>query len=87
MAVSSDRLCGSLCSIMVDRIDSNKDGFVSEEELKLWIENVQNRHMFENVEHQWNEFDLNKDGLISWTEYRNVTYGSYLGEEPHSPCH
>ncbi|MEQ2210324.1 hypothetical protein XENOCAPTIV_011837, partial [Xenoophorus captivus] len=59
--------------IIVDKIDSNKDDFVSEEELKLWIKNVQNRHMFENVEHQWNEFDLNKDGLISWEEYRNVT--------------
>ncbi|MEQ2173020.1 hypothetical protein GOODEAATRI_027433, partial [Goodea atripinnis] len=72
-------------SIIVDKIDSNKDDFVSEEELKLWIKNVQNRHMFENVEHQWNEFDLNKDGLISWEEYRNVTYGSYLdngAEEP-----
>ncbi|MED6287568.1 hypothetical protein CHARACLAT_017710 [Characodon lateralis] len=65
-------------SIIVDKIDSNKDDSVSEEELKLWIKNVQNRHMFENVEHQWNEFDLNKDGLISWEEYRNVTYGSYL---------
>ncbi|XP_015243229.1 PREDICTED: calumenin isoform X2 [Cyprinodon variegatus] len=64
--------------IIVDRIDDNKDGFVSEEELELWIRNVQNRHMYENVEHQWHEFDLNNDGLISWEEYRNVTYGSYL---------
>uniref|UniRef100_A0A146VID8 Calumenin n=1 Tax=Fundulus heteroclitus TaxID=8078 RepID=A0A146VID8_FUNHE len=64
--------------IIVDKIDSSHDGFVSEEELKLWIKNVQNRHMLENVEHQWNEFDLNRDGLISWEEYRNVSYGSYL---------
>ncbi|MEQ2313214.1 hypothetical protein AMECASPLE_039357, partial [Ameca splendens] len=70
--------CRNIESIIVDKIDSNKDDFVSEEELELWIKNVQNRHMFENVEHQWNEFDLNKDGLISWEEYRNVTYGSYL---------
>ncbi|XP_014881002.1 calumenin-A-like isoform X2 [Poecilia latipinna] len=65
-------------SIIVDRIDSNKDDFVSEDELRLWIEAVQSRHMFEDVEHQWSEFDLNQDGLISWDEYRNVTYGSYL---------
>ncbi|XP_008399936.2 calumenin-A isoform X1 [Poecilia reticulata] len=65
-------------SIIVDRIDSNKDDFVSEDELRLWIEAIQSRHMFEDVEHQWSEFDLNQDGLISWDEYRNVTYGSYL---------
>ncbi|XP_017295982.1 calumenin-A isoform X2 [Kryptolebias marmoratus] len=65
-------------SIIVDKIDSNKDGFISEEELKLWIKNVQKRHIIENVEHQWNDFDLNRDGRISWEEYKNVTYGSLL---------
>lgn len=70
------------CSIIVDRIDSNKDDFVSEDELRLWIEAVQSQHMFEDVERQWSEFDLNRDGLISWDEYRNVTYGSYLGKQP-----
>ncbi|KAM9334788.1 calumenin-A [Symphorus nematophorus] len=67
--------------IMVDKIDSNNDGFVSEDELKLWIKEAQKKHIYNNVEHQWKDFDLNNDGLISWDEYKNVTYGSYL-EDP-----
>ncbi|XP_041820156.1 calumenin-A [Chelmon rostratus] len=64
--------------IIVDRIDSNKDGFISEDELKVWIKNAQKKHIYNSVEHQWKDFDLNSDGLISWEEYKNVTYGTYL---------
>ncbi|XP_076578137.1 calumenin-A [Chaetodon auriga] len=64
--------------IIVDRIDSNKDGFVSEDELKVWIKDAQKKHIYNSVEHQWKDFDVNGDGVISWEEYRNVTYGSYL---------
>jgi len=62
-------------------MDGNKDGFISEEELKVWIKNAQRKHIYESVAHQWNDFDLNKDGLISWAEYKNVTYSGYLGED------
>lgn len=65
----------------MDKIDSNKDGFVSEAELKVWIKSAQKKHVYESVERQWKDFDLNSDGLISWDEYRNVTYGSYLGKD------
>lgn len=71
----------SLCSIIVDKMDSNKDGFISEEELKVWIKNAQKTHIYNSVEHQWKDFDMNGDGLISWEEYKNVTYGSFLGKE------
>lgn len=67
--------------IIVDKIDENSDGFVSEEELKVWIKKAQQKYVFDNVEHQWKDFDMNNDGLISWEEYKNVTYGSYL-EDP-----
>lgn len=67
--------------IIVDKIDTNKDGFISEDELKVWIKNAQKRHVYNSVEHQWKDFDTNNDNLISWEEYKNVTYGSYL-EDP-----
>lgn len=70
----------SLCSIIVEKIDGNKDGFISEDELKVWIKNAQKKHVYDSVEHQWKDFDMNNDGLISWEEYKNVTYGSYLGK-------
>ncbi|XP_042259724.1 calumenin-A [Thunnus albacares] len=66
--------------IIVDKMDSNKDGFISEEELKVWIKNAQKKHIYDSVEHQWKDFDLNNDGQISWEEYKNVTYGSYLDD-------
>ncbi|XP_072234053.1 calumenin-A [Leuresthes tenuis] len=69
-------------SIIIGKMDGNKDGFISEEELKVWIKNAQRRHIYESVEHQWNDFDLNKDGLISWAEYKNVTYSGYLDGPP-----
>uniref|UniRef100_A0A669DHV1 Calumenin a n=1 Tax=Oreochromis niloticus TaxID=8128 RepID=A0A669DHV1_ORENI len=68
--------------IIVDKIDTNRDGFVSEEELKAWIKNAQRKHISGSVEHQWKDFDLNGDGRISWEEYKNVTYGSYLDDPP-----
>ncbi|ERE89498.1 calumenin [Cricetulus griseus] len=64
----------------LDKIDADKDGFVTEGELKSWIKHAQKKYIYDNVESQWQEFDMNQDGLISWDEYRNVTYGTYLDD-------
>lgn len=64
--------------IIVGKIDDNKDGYVSEDELKIWIKRAQQKYIFDNVQNQWNDFDTNNDGYIGWEEYKNVTYGSYL---------
>lgn len=80
--LSLTALC--LCSIIVDKIDSSRDGFVSEDELKLWIRRSQQRHVDDSVERQWNDFDLNNDGRVSWDEYSNITYGSFLGKSSDS---
>lgn len=68
----------------MDKIDSNGDGFISEEELKRWIKTAQKKTIYESVEHQWQDYDVNKDGVISWDEYKNVTYGSHLGKNADS---
>ncbi|XP_009959578.1 PREDICTED: calumenin-like, partial [Leptosomus discolor] len=64
--------------VIVDKIDTDKDGFVTEGELKAWIKKAQKKYVYDSVERQWQEFDMNQDGFISWDEYRNVTYGTYL---------
>ncbi|XP_035626560.1 reticulocalbin-3 isoform X2 [Oncorhynchus keta] len=66
---------------IVDRIDTDKDGFVSHGELHQWIKHRQRRYIEENVLKHWKEYDQNKDGKIGWEEYKNTTYGYYLDEE------
>ncbi|XP_009324789.1 PREDICTED: calumenin-like, partial [Pygoscelis adeliae] len=63
---------------IVSKIDEDKDGFVTVEELKDWIKFAQKRWIYEDVERQWKGHDLNEDGLISWEEYKNATYGYIL---------
>ncbi len=69
-----------LFSKIVDKIDADEDGFVTEAELKAWIKKAQKKYIYDNVERQWKDFDMNNDGMISWDEYKNVTYGTYLGK-------
>lgn len=63
---------------IVDRIDSDVDGYITTDELKAWIKRVQKRYVYENVAKVWTDYDLNKDNKISWDEYKQATYGYYL---------
>lgn len=64
----------------MERIDTDKDGFVSHAELHYWIKHRQRRYVQENVDKHWKEYDRNQDGKISWEEYKNTTYGFYPGK-------
>lgn len=66
-------------SKIVERIDTDKDGFVNHAELHYWIKHRQRRYIEENVNKHWNDYDMNHDGKIGWEEYKNTTYGYYLG--------
>ncbi|XP_029945150.1 reticulocalbin-3 [Salarias fasciatus] len=66
---------------IVDLIDTNKDGFITHEELLYWIKHRQRRYIEENVNKHWKDYDKNGDNKIAWEEYKNTTYGYYLGEE------
>ncbi|XP_016124553.1 reticulocalbin-1-like isoform X1 [Sinocyclocheilus grahami] len=66
---------------IVDRIDTDKDGFISHAELHHWIKHRQSRYIEENVDKHWKEYDQNKDGKIGWIEYKNTTYGYYMDAE------
>ncbi|XP_043955021.1 reticulocalbin-3 isoform X1 [Gambusia affinis] len=73
---SKDRLAK-----IVDRIDTDKDGYVTHPELHQWIKHRQRRYIEENVNKHWKDYDQNRDDKIAWEEYKNTTYGYYLGEE------
>ncbi|XP_030649081.1 reticulocalbin-3 isoform X2 [Chanos chanos] len=66
---------------IVDRIDTDKDGYVSHAELRHWIKHRQRKYIEENVDKHWKDYDQNKDGKIAWAEYKNTTYGSHLDDE------
>ncbi|KAG7276628.1 hypothetical protein CRUP_025852 [Coryphaenoides rupestris] len=67
--------------IIVDKIDDNKDGFVTEQELNTWIKMAQKRYIYNDVDRQWKDLDENNDNKISWEEYKNITYGSYMEDD------
>ncbi|KAM6913729.1 reticulocalbin-3 isoform 1-T1 [Lycodopsis pacificus] len=66
---------------IVDRIDTDTDGYISHAELHSWIKHRHRRYIAENVNKHWKDYDKNQDGKISWEEYKNTTYGYYLDEE------
>lgn len=65
--------------MLVERIDEDKDGFVTVEEMKNWIKHAQKRWIYDDVDRQWKSHDLNGDEAVSWEEYKNATYGYILG--------
>lgn len=65
--------------MLVERIDEDKDGYVTAEEMKKWIKHAQKRWIYDDVDRQWKSHDLNGDEVVSWEEYKNATYGYILG--------
>ncbi|XP_072047359.1 calumenin-A-like isoform X2 [Amphiura filiformis] len=61
---------------IADRIDADKDGFVTETELKEWIEHQQNRYITDHIKERWDIHDENKDKIVSWDEYLQTSYGA-----------
>lgn len=66
-------------SMLVERIDEDRNGYVSVEEMRKWIKHSQKRWIYDDVDRQWKGHDHNGDGLVSWEEYKNATYGYILG--------
>ncbi|XP_066999758.2 calumenin-B isoform X2 [Anabrus simplex] len=61
--------------LIVDKIDKNADGFVSQEELKNWIQYTQRRYIVDDVERQWKAHNPENKEKISWEEYKKMVYG------------
>lgn len=68
-----------LNSMLVERIDEDKDGYVTVEEMKKWIKHAQKKWIYDDVDRQWKTHDLDEDGEVSWEEYKKATYGYIMG--------
>ncbi|XP_020291576.1 calumenin-B isoform X2 [Pseudomyrmex gracilis] len=60
--------------LIVDRIDKDKDGYVTQEELKDWIMYTQQRYIRDDVERQWSSHNPEGKEKLPWTEYKNMVY-------------
>nr|ATU83022.1 secreted hypothetical protein [Pristhesancus plagipennis] len=61
--------------LIVDKIDSDADGFVTHAELKEWIRYTQQKYVRDNVERTWKSFNPNNKDKISWQEYSDQVFG------------
>ncbi|MCL4116828.1 UNVERIFIED_CONTAM: hypothetical protein GTU68_001608 [Idotea baltica] len=62
-------------SLIVDKIDQDNDGLVTQEELQEWITHSTNKYIEDNVKEQWEA--RNPEGLenLPWADYKKVIYG------------
>lgn len=61
--------------IIVDKIDKDKDGYVTGEELKDWILYTRRRYIRDNVERQWKSHNPEGKEKLPWSEYLAMVYG------------
>ncbi|XP_041366498.1 calumenin-B-like isoform X2 [Gigantopelta aegis] len=73
---------------IVDKIDKDHDGLVTEEELKSWIQYVQKRYVLVDTDRTWKDHEPDADGKLQWTSYKKRTYGYPDDpEDKDSPTH
>ncbi|KAJ8927122.1 hypothetical protein NQ314_020395 [Rhamnusium bicolor] len=68
--------------LIVDKIDTNNDSFISREELKDWIRFTQKRYITEDVDRQWKQQNPENKPTISWENYQKLVYGFLDNMDP-----
>uniref|UniRef100_A0A0A9WL96 Reticulocalbin-3 n=1 Tax=Lygus hesperus TaxID=30085 RepID=A0A0A9WL96_LYGHE len=61
--------------IIVDKIDTNKDGTVSRHELQDWIRYTQQKYVRDNVDRTWKIYNPENKDDMSWETYSKAVYG------------
>ncbi|KAL8197071.1 UNVERIFIED_CONTAM: Reticulocalbin-2 [Gekko kuhli] len=59
---------------IIKKIDLDSDGFLTEAELSLWIQQSFKHYIVEDAKQQFGEYDKDGDGYISWEEYNIQMY-------------
>ncbi|XP_058500581.1 reticulocalbin-2 [Solea solea] len=63
---------------IVKKIDTNADNLLSVEEITLWIQHVYRKYALDDAVERFSEFDLDKDGFVTWQEYNTITHGQLV---------
>lgn len=61
-------------SVIVDKIDSDKDSFVNLSELKNWIQFTQRRYIDDDVDRQWRQYNPDNEVNLNWEVYKKNLY-------------
>jgi hypothetical protein len=64
-----------LFSKLVDKIDKNRDHFVSENELRNWIRIQSRLYIQKNCDKKWQKLNTNNDELLTFDELIDNTIG------------
>lgn len=59
---------------IVEKMDKDKDGHITELELKEWIKYVQDRYVIKDTDDRWKEYELGSNNL-DWENFKKRTYG------------
>ncbi|XP_042858427.1 calumenin-like [Penaeus japonicus] len=67
---------------IVDKIDIDHDSFITEVELKQWIDYTQKRYINDDVKRQWNANNPENTETLHWDDYKNMVYGFMDNMDP-----
>ncbi|XP_032765706.1 reticulocalbin-2 [Rattus rattus] len=59
---------------IIKKIDSDSDGFLTENELSQWIQMSFKHYAMQEAKQQFVEYDKNSDGTVTWDEYNVQMY-------------
>ncbi|XP_030041859.1 reticulocalbin-2 isoform X2 [Microcaecilia unicolor] len=59
---------------IIRKIDSDSDGFLTEDELSSWIQQSFKHYTVEEAKQQFVEYDKDGNGLVTWEEYNIQMY-------------
>ncbi|XP_014282379.1 calumenin isoform X1 [Halyomorpha halys] len=68
--------------LIVKKIDSDKDGFITHIELKDWIRYTQQKYMRDNVDRTWKMHNPENKENITWKDYSEQVYGFMKDMDP-----
>ncbi|XP_041852266.1 reticulocalbin-2 [Melanotaenia boesemani] len=57
-----------------NKIDTNSNELLSAEEITQWIQHVYRKYALDDAAERFPEFDINKDGVVTWEEYNSVAH-------------
>lgn len=72
-------------AILIKKVDKNSDAFVEYDELQKWINLQRTAHMWDTIDMIIRRDDDDKNGEISWPEYKRAHYGQWDDEASIDP--